>query len=86
VITFDYTSENLVGGDIFISTDRVKNNSVIFNQNHNQEMVRVVSHGLLHLLHYNDKEAEEIKLMRAKEESMLHKYNLLLLKTTDRKL
>ena len=78
VITFDYSSGKLIAGDVYISVDRVENNSVTFSQNLDQELVRVISHGLLHLLGFKDKEEEEIVLMRSKEESMLSKYNFLL--------
>ena len=75
VITFDYTNENIVSGDIYISTDRVLNNSSIFKQKFTDELVRVISHGLLHLLKYNDKEPDEILIMRNKESELLEKYN-----------
>lgn len=75
VITFDYSTENFVSGDIYISTDCVLNNSATFEQKFSDELVRVVSHGLLHLLKYNDKEPDEIQMMRKKESEMLEKYN-----------
>jgi len=74
VITFDYTNETVVSGDIYISTDRVLNNSATFDQQFSHELVRVVSHGLLHLLKYNDKKPGEILMMRKKESEMLEKY------------
>ncbi len=64
-----------VSGDIYISTDRVLNNSATFEQNYSDEMVRVISHGLLHLLKYNDKGSDEILMMRKMESEMLAKYN-----------
>jgi len=75
VITFDYSTETFVSGDIYISTDRVLNNSSTFEQKFSDELVRVVSHGLLHLLKYNDKEAYEILMIRKKESEMLERYN-----------
>ena len=63
----------VVAGDIYISIDRVKNNSVIYRQDYIDELIRVISHGLLHLLKYNDKEEEEIKMMRHKEYQLLKK-------------
>lgn len=75
VITFDYTTETCVSGDIYISTDRVLNNSATFEQNFSDELVRVISHGLLHLLKFNDKEHDEILVMRNKESEMVNKYN-----------
>ena len=78
VITFDYSTENIVSGDIYISTDRVLNNSAIFEQKFSDELVRVLSHGLLHLLKYNDKEKDEILMMRIKESEMLGMYNFMI--------
>lgn len=74
VITFDYSENNIIAGDIYISTERVLNNSVIFEQNYSNELIRVISHGLLHLLRYNDKELVEIELMRMKESELMNKY------------
>lgn len=75
VITFDYSENNIVGGDIYISTDRVINNSVDYNQQYETELLRVISHGLLHLLKYNDKEESEIEIMRIKESEIIQKIN-----------
>ena len=71
VITFDYSEEEMVSGDIFISTDRVRNNSESYNQTYETELLRVISHGLLHLLGFNDKEDSEIEIMRAKEMELI---------------
>ena len=72
VITFDYTQNTLVAGDIYISTDRVLNNSFIFKVEYEEELVRVICHGLLHLLNFGDKEKDEIDLMRRKEYELIH--------------
>ena len=74
VITFDYTDGLVVSGDIYISTDMVMNNSVIFSQIFQEELMRVISHGLLHLLKFNDKEEEEVIAMRRKESDMLNSF------------
>lgn len=74
VITFDYSEQGLVAGDIFISIDRVKHNSITFNQEYNDELVRVISHGLLHLLKYDDKEPKDIVEMREMESFLLNRY------------
>lgn len=74
VITFDYSEKAIVSGDVFISLDRVQNNSVIFNQTFLNELVRVISHGFLHLLKYNDKEENEILVMRSKEDEIQNKF------------
>ncbi len=77
VITFDYTVNDVLSGDIYISTERVLNNSVTFEQLYVNELVRVVSHGMLHLLKYNDKDPEEIEVMRIKEADLVSKFNSL---------
>jgi len=77
VIAFDYTANRVVSGDIYISTERVLNNSITFGQLYVDELVRVVSHGLLHLLKYNDKEPEEVNVMRVKEADLVIKFNSL---------
>ena len=59
VITFDYCQNEFVSGDIFISVERVKENSVLFSQSYFDEMLRVVVHGLLHLCGYKDKKEKE---------------------------
>ncbi|BAV94415.1 rRNA maturation RNase YbeY [Ichthyobacterium seriolicida] len=68
IISFDYSSENILSGDIFISIDRVKENMNTFNQSFNRELFRVISHGILHFIGYKDKEPKEKKLMREKED------------------
>lgn len=67
VITFDYCKGKIISGDILISVDRVLDNSKEFNVNFLIELDRVMVHGLLHLLGYNDKTEKETKLMRKKE-------------------
>ena len=67
VISFDFTKDNKISGDIYISTETVKKNSIIFNVGFNNELKRVMVHGLLHLLNYNDKNKQELKTMREKE-------------------
>ena len=74
VITFDYCEGNSVSGDIFISIERVKENSVVFKVDFLTELNRVMVHGLLHLLGYKDKTERESNLMRKKENYYLSKY------------
>lgn len=74
VITFDYNEERRVSGDIYISIDRVKDNSVNFGQLYTNELVRVISHGFLHLLNYGDKEQLEILQMRRMESILVNAY------------
>lgn len=74
VITFDYCEGNSVSGDIFISIERVKENSEVFKVDFLTELNRVMVHGLLHLLGYKDKTERESNLMRKKENHYLSKY------------
>lgn len=75
IITFDYVEKNVISGDIFISLDRVKENSKIFETDFNNELFRVIIHGILHLLGYEDKTLEEKNLMREKENECLKMIN-----------
>ena len=67
VITFDEVDHKMLGGDILISVDRIRDNSVRLNVPFHEEFGRVVVHGFLHLCGYNDKAEEEKKIMRSKE-------------------
>ncbi len=71
VITFDNSVGGEVGGDVFISCDRVKDNAKIFKQRTVDEAHRIMVHGLLHLLGYGDKKPEQQKVMKAKEDFYL---------------
>lgn len=75
IITFDNSEEEeFIEGDIFISVDRVKENAKKLNQPEEQELSRVISHGLFHLMGYKDKTKEQASMMRIKEESAIKKY------------
>lgn len=68
IITFDYCEETgLVSGDVFISLDRVRENAIELNLSFDEELKRVIIHGVLHLLGYKDKEPADEALMRQKE-------------------
>lgn len=72
IITFDNSDEaGTLESDIFISIDRVKENSLEFSRNLNNELHRVIIHGVLHLLGYQDKEEQDATLMRQKEDDSL---------------
>ena len=71
IITFDYSNKNNISGDIFISIDRVKANALSFNESFEDELKRVIIHGVLHLLGYKDKSKKEKKIMREKEDFYL---------------
>ena len=74
VITFDYSEEEIISGDILISTERVVENAKIFNVNYLTELHRVMVHGLLHLLGYKDKIEKDANTMREKENYYLNKF------------
>jgi len=71
IITFPYNDPPIVHSDIFISIDRVRENAKELHVSFEQELHRVIIHGILHLCGYKDKTKEEAKLMRQKEEAML---------------
>jgi probable rRNA maturation factor len=73
IITFDLSEaeSNGIEGEIYISTDRVKENSVLHKSNETHELIRVISHGLLHLLGYKDKKPADAIVMRTEEEVCL---------------
>lgn len=72
IITFDNSEEEKqLEGDIYISIDRVGENSKLFAKSFEEELYRVMIHGVLHLLGYGDKTPEEASLMRQEEESAL---------------
>ena len=71
IITFDYTEGNNVSGDIFISIDRVKENAVKFKTIFENELSRVIIHGVLHLIGYKDKSIQDKEQMRSKEDFYL---------------
>ncbi|MBV2247102.1 MAG: rRNA maturation RNase YbeY [Lentimicrobium sp.] len=71
VITFDYCEYPIVSGDIYISITRVKENAKTFRHSFNEELNRVMVHGLLHLCGYQDKSRAESRAMRQKEDHYL---------------
>lgn len=75
IITFDNSEiENKIEADIFISIDRVKENASKLNVPIEDELSRVISHGLFHLMGYKDKKKAEAELMRSKEEFAINLY------------
>ena len=69
IITFDNGEfEKEIEGDVFISIDRVRENAATFHKSFEEELMRVLVHGLLHLAGYGDKSEEEKKTMREKED------------------
>ena len=67
MLTFDYSDQDIISGDILISVERVYDNAKKFNVEFLSELDRVMAHGLLHLLGYKDKTNSELEVMRLKE-------------------
>ena len=73
IITFDYVRGKTISGDIFVSLHRILENSNSLSTSYEDELHRVLAHGLLHLCGYKDKTEEEKSLMREKENWYLAK-------------
>jgi len=71
VISFDYTMGNEISGDVFISVERVKDNATDFKVSFDEELKRVLVHGILHYCGYKDKGEVEELLMRTKEDEKI---------------
>lgn len=71
IITFDYCEGKVLSGDLFISIDSVRENSIFYNTDFSDELNRVIVHGLLHLIGYDDHTDDDIKVMRSKEDYYL---------------
>jgi len=76
IITFDLSAsrDQGISGELYISTDRVKDNAKQFGSTYTQELHRVIFHGLLHLCGYKDKKPKDIAMMRDKEAYYLKRY------------
>jgi rRNA maturation RNase YbeY len=75
IITFDYSEKSVINGDIFISVDRVIENAKIFHCVFEEELRRVMVHGMLHLCGYKDKKNADKIEMKKKEEVALILFN-----------
>ena len=72
IVTFDNSEKDrVIEGDIFISIDRIRENALKFNSGEVNELHRVIIHGALHLLGYQDKTAEKKKIMTSREDHYL---------------
>lgn len=71
VITFDYDEDDVVSGDVVISLDTVASNAQLFNKTYEEELYRVIIHGILHLCGINDKGPGEREQMEAAENKAL---------------
>ena len=76
IISFDYSLGNEINGDMFISVDRVKENAQDFNVSFNDELKRVIVHGILHYCGYKDKSGVDELLMRSKEDEKLAMFHV----------
>lgn len=76
IITFDYVEGTLVSGDIFISVDRLKENAAIFKVSFEEERLRIMAHGLLHLMGYKDKTPEDQAVMFNKENEKIKMFHV----------
>ena len=75
IITFDYDEEDIISGDLVISLDTVRTNAELFGKNYDDELHRVIIHGILHLCGINDKGPGERELMEAAEDQALAMLN-----------
>jgi probable rRNA maturation factor len=76
IISFDYTVGKEISGDIFISVERVKENATDFNVPFDEEIKRVMAHGVLHYCGYKDKTEEDEQLMRLKEDEKIKLFHV----------
>jgi len=73
IITFNYNQGLNISGDLYISIDTIKSNAEFYDVNFKNELVRVIVHGVLHLLGYNDSNDGEQIVMREKEDFYLNR-------------
>ncbi len=79
VVTFNYSKKKkLVDGEILISLDEAKSNAKKYNVSFGRELMRLVTHGILHLLHFDDKNAGSKKIMKKEENRLINRYNFAL--------
>lgn len=76
IISFDYSVGNELHGDIFISIERVRENAIEFEVTFDEELKRVLAHGVLHYCGYKDKTGEEELLMRSKEDEKIKMFHV----------
>lgn len=74
IITFDYVKGKTISGEIFVSLQRISDNASTLSRDYEEELKRVLAHGILHLAGYKDKTEEEEKEMRRMEDLYLAKY------------
>jgi rRNA maturation RNase YbeY len=76
IISFDYSVGNELHGDIFISTERVSENATEFGVSFQNELLRVMAHGVLHYCGYKDKTESDEQIMRSKEDDKINMFHV----------
>lgn len=76
IISFDYCIGDLISGDIFVSIERVQDNAKDYEVSFNEELLRVLAHGVLHYCGYKDKTDKEAELMRTKEQEKIDMFHV----------
>jgi len=74
IITFDYSTESEINGELFISIERIQENAINYRVSEKNELLRVIIHGLLHLIGYDDNEKKRIRKMKSMENYYLGTY------------
>jgi len=74
IIAFNYNRDNFISGDLFLNPDTIKRNAEEYKTTFSEEILRVIIHGVLHLIGYNDKSIEEKIGMREKENFYLDRF------------
>ena len=77
IISFDYSEGKAVSGDIMISIERVNENAQKYQVSFDDELLRVMAHGILHFCGYKDKTTKESSMMRSKEDAAVKLFHLL---------
>ena len=76
ILTFDYSDQGCLSGDIFISIERVQDNALTYGFGFDEELRRVMAHGLLHMMGYKDKSDEERIVMRSAETKKMELFHV----------
>ncbi len=76
IITFDYGSKDVLEGEIYISVDRVRDNAVDMDVSFHEELLRVMSHGLLHMLGFDDHTPKDKEIMRVQENEAIKMFHV----------
>jgi len=79
IITFDYSQNHGLEAEIYVSIETVRSNAVLFHVKPTEELNRVIIHGLLHIIGYNDKIQQDAEIMRKKENECLGQLNKMIL-------